>query len=389
MARKNRRFARLAASINASGEITSTGLASNVSIGGGSVDSAAVNSIIAEGSYATQSYVTTQVNNLVDGAPGTLNTLNEIAAALNDDNDAYNTLLSLVNSKVDSAAVIGIVDSAYIEGIVDSAYVSARAGTSEAASNGYGDIYAGFYTTLTSGTKISVTGSGSTQYTLNTDIDNASDGDILVLEPGVYKVDCTSYSGQTYYSDPFRTKELAIVGNGDSSNAVVLTIDHTSARDKPIFGGGTSGKNHLANMRIIRNDTSGTSYVSALVRGTSGGDGCGFMRNVIFDNNNGANITWVYDNGNSSTNRVRFNNCSFVNYQSWGTKYSGSATHVRVTDCAFDDTRDTAGATFIANAAANPASVTFDASYDYSPNTTYGHKSGRDITSSDISITNS
>ena len=31
--------------------------------------------------YATQSYVTTQISNLVNGAPGALDTLNELAAA--------------------------------------------------------------------------------------------------------------------------------------------------------------------------------------------------------------------------------------------------------------------------------------------------------------------
>ena len=35
--------------------------------------------------YATQSYVTQQINNLVDGAPAALDTLNELAAAINDD----------------------------------------------------------------------------------------------------------------------------------------------------------------------------------------------------------------------------------------------------------------------------------------------------------------
>ena len=66
--------------------------------------------------YATQSYVTTQINNLIDGAPGTLDTLNEIAAALNDDDSAYNTLLSLINLKTDfdSSSAIGLIDSAYI-----------------------------------------------------------------------------------------------------------------------------------------------------------------------------------------------------------------------------------------------------------------------------------
>jgi len=392
MASKSLNLAKLVRDLNTDGNITASGLAEGA---GGGLDSTGVTGMLTSGSYATQSYVTTQVNNLVDGAPGTLDTLNEIAAALNDDSDAYNTLLSLINAKVDSAAVLGIIDSAYIEGIVDSAYIEGivdsayviarQSNAADPVVSGWGDSYATLYLALTSGTKTSITNDGS-EYLLNTDIDNASDGDILVLAPGTYKVDATVPSGETYYSDPFRTKEIAIVGNGDSSNAVVLTIDHTSARDKPIFGGGTSGKNHLANMRIVRNDTSTTNYVSALVRGTSNGDGCGFMRNVIFDNNNG-DVSWVYDNGNTSTNRVRFDHCSFVNYNTWKSRYSGSTTHVRVTNCAFDDTRNTTDATFLANAAANPASVTFDASYDYSPNTTYGHKSGRNIAS--LSISNS
>ena len=35
--------------------------------------------------YATETYVDTAVTNLIDGAPDALNTLNELAAALNDD----------------------------------------------------------------------------------------------------------------------------------------------------------------------------------------------------------------------------------------------------------------------------------------------------------------
>lgn len=37
---------------------------------------------------------------LTDGAPAALDTLNEIAAALNDDEDVYNTLVGLINQKV-------------------------------------------------------------------------------------------------------------------------------------------------------------------------------------------------------------------------------------------------------------------------------------------------
>lgn len=43
--------------------------------------------------YATETYVGTQITNLIDGAPGTLNTLNELAAAVADNNTFFSTVL--------------------------------------------------------------------------------------------------------------------------------------------------------------------------------------------------------------------------------------------------------------------------------------------------------
>ncbi len=51
-------------------------------------------------SYATQSYVTTQITNLVDSAPGTLNTLNELAAALGDDANFSTTVTNSIATKL-------------------------------------------------------------------------------------------------------------------------------------------------------------------------------------------------------------------------------------------------------------------------------------------------
>ena len=48
--------------------------------------------------YATESYVGTQITNLIDGAPGALDTLNELAAALNDDASAASSLTALINA---------------------------------------------------------------------------------------------------------------------------------------------------------------------------------------------------------------------------------------------------------------------------------------------------
>jgi uncharacterized protein YjgD (DUF1641 family) len=51
-------------------------------------------------SYATETYVDTEVSNLVDAAPGTLDTLNELAAALGDDPNFSTTVTNNIASKL-------------------------------------------------------------------------------------------------------------------------------------------------------------------------------------------------------------------------------------------------------------------------------------------------
>jgi hypothetical protein len=51
-------------------------------------------------SYATTSYVTTQINNLIAGAPGALNTLDELAAALGDDSNFATTVTNSIATKL-------------------------------------------------------------------------------------------------------------------------------------------------------------------------------------------------------------------------------------------------------------------------------------------------
>lgn len=51
---------------------------------------------------AYESYTDTAINGLVDGAPGLLDTLNEIAAAINDDENFFTTITNSINEKQDS-----------------------------------------------------------------------------------------------------------------------------------------------------------------------------------------------------------------------------------------------------------------------------------------------
>lgn len=71
------------------------------------VDTTNVHGITDTSVLATENYVDTAISNLVDSAPATLDTLNEIAAAINDD---ANFSASVVNHVTASTNVHGITD---------------------------------------------------------------------------------------------------------------------------------------------------------------------------------------------------------------------------------------------------------------------------------------
>jgi hypothetical protein len=66
--------------------------------------------------YATETYVTNAVSALVDSAPGTLNTLNELAAALGDDPNFATTITTAIGNKAD---VIHTHDIGDVNGLQD------------------------------------------------------------------------------------------------------------------------------------------------------------------------------------------------------------------------------------------------------------------------------
>ena len=77
----------------ASGTITASNLVS------GTLDTL-LDGYLTTNTYATQSYVTTAVNNLIAAAPASLDTLNELAAALNDDANFATTVTNSLATKL-------------------------------------------------------------------------------------------------------------------------------------------------------------------------------------------------------------------------------------------------------------------------------------------------
>lgn len=60
----------------------------------------------AASNYALKSYVDTAISNLIAAAPGTLDTLNELAAALGDDANFASTVTTALGTKLDANSTI-------------------------------------------------------------------------------------------------------------------------------------------------------------------------------------------------------------------------------------------------------------------------------------------
>jgi hypothetical protein len=103
-------------------------------------------SVASGNQVATQSDIDTAINNLVDGAPGLLDTLNEIAAAINDDANYFTTISTAINDKQDAlTASTGItIDGSNNISVTANTYDAyGAASTAESNANSYTDTAVG------------------------------------------------------------------------------------------------------------------------------------------------------------------------------------------------------------------------------------------------------
>ena len=231
-----------------------------------------------------------------------------------------------------------------------------------------GGAYAAQYTSITGGT---IVNHGTTSGSIDSAIDALSDGDALLLDAGTY----TATRGTGV--DVFRNKAVLICGNSPSGDAgaVVIEFDHdqpSAVRDHPIFDNSlTDLKAQLAFISLKRIQTSGTNYISALVRG-NGRTPKGKAVNCYFDFNNG-DVSWIYDNNNVTTIDVRWHNCTFANYANWDSKYSGRADVTDVHNALFDDTYDTNDTLFFGTIVGSATVDTVNRTYDTNTYPNSGH----------------
>jgi hypothetical protein len=191
--------------------------------------------------YATQSYVTTQINNLITGAPGALDTLDELAAALGDDANFASTITTSLSNRlrIDTAAQglnstqqgnartnLGL-GTAALSATGD--FASAAQGTRADTAHGWGNhASAGYLTSATAATTyLSQTTASNTYLTLtnaaSTYLSQTSAGNIYLTLTNA----ASTYLSQTSASNTYLTLTNAastyLSQSSASSNYLTIT----------------------------------------------------------------------------------------------------------------------------------------------------------------------
>ena len=237
--------------------------------------------------YATESYVTTAVSNLVDAAPSTLDTLNELAAALGDDANYATTITTALGLKAPSsgATLSNVVGIGFQAGVVVSEFSDddTLAGDStsvvptESAVKGYVDTaISGVFTNPTFTTAVTLTANiASTSTTTGA----------LILAGGV-GIGGSIYTGGTLYGTANTFNIAAAPGSGLGGNGKNITISSGAAPDTgqdagviTLQGGaGFTGSSTAGNINIIGGDAplaglGGSITLTAGLGGTGGTPG--------------------------------------------------------------------------------------------------------------------
>jgi hypothetical protein len=187
-----------------------------------------INQTASEAGLATESYVSTEIANLVASAPTTLDTLNELAAALNDDANFAGTMTTALGLKANSA---DLGTAAYTSA---SAYATSTQGSHADTAYGWGDHSVAGYITASSTSTLTNKSGNISQWTNDSGYITSADGgnaqtlDSLDSSQFLRSDTQDEFSGGRFIITQTGATQAAIIQTATSA-ATALQINHSAA----------------------------------------------------------------------------------------------------------------------------------------------------------------
>jgi len=316
---------------NATGTVTLDGVASTLT--SKTITSGTLGSDLAAGTYkitglgtpsantdaATKAYVDTQVSNLVDAAPGALDTLNELAAAINDDasfsttvtnsiatkvsksGDSMTGALSMGNSKITDLATptssTDATNKSYIDTLFGSTSSAATSATSAATSATSAATSASSASTSASSALTSATSAATSASSAATSASSAAStysslidvtGAGLVRDMGtIVDPDTTSTTYiniSTVAASAATSATSAATSASSASTSATSAATSASSASTSASSAATSASSAATSATSAANSaTAAASYIPAISGGVSG----------YFLTNNGTSASWA------------------------------------------------------------------------------------------------
>jgi hypothetical protein len=111
-------------------------------------------------SYYTSSQVDSAIAAVVDAAPGTLNTLNELAAAINDDASYAATMTTALGNKQDKVSGVSDTEIGYLDGVTSA--IQTQINSKQSIVSGISDTEIGYLDGVTSSIQTQIDAKAST-----------------------------------------------------------------------------------------------------------------------------------------------------------------------------------------------------------------------------------
>ena len=170
---------------------------------------------------ATETYVDNKVAGLVDSAPGTLDTLNELAAALGDDPNFATTVANQIGTKVDKEDGKGLSTNDYTD--TDKAKLEGIATGAQVNQNAFSNVIVGSITIAADDVTDSLTLAAGDNVTISADA--ANDKVIISAVDTTYNEAGTEL-GLVKSGGDVTISNGVITVNDDSHNHIISNIDN-------------------------------------------------------------------------------------------------------------------------------------------------------------------